>query len=111
MIAALLTSPTIGAACEAAGVSRTTLARWLKLPLFTAELRLAESEAVNTAARGLLADLLANHATLRELRDNPKAPESIRLRAAVELDAAALRWRQAGDIETRLTALEAAVNK
>ena len=106
LVAALLTLPTASAACEAAGVSRSTLRRWLLLPEFVAALRQAEAETVGAAARGLLADLLANHETLREVRDDKNQPAGVRLRAAVELDAAALRWRQAGDLETRLSELE-----
>ena len=77
-------------------------------PEFTDALRMAEGQAISEAARALLADLLANHATLRELRDNHHGMDFVRLRAAVELDAAALRWRQAGDLEKRILALEEA---
>ena len=106
MIGALLAAPTIGAACEAASVGRSSLARWLRVPLFVAELRRAESEAISAAARGLLVDLFANHAALREIRDSPGANDSVKVRAIAELEAAAMRWRNSGDIEARICTLE-----
>jgi len=108
-IMALLEAPSITRACELAGVGRRTLHRWLLQPEFTTALRAAETQTLSEAARGLLADLLANHQTIRAIRDDLTQPAPVRLRAAVELDAAALRWIQTADLSERLSELERAV--
>lgn len=106
MITALMGSPSVSAACIAAGVSRSTFDRSLKQPEFLAELRKAETLAISEAARALVADLLENHSVMRGIRDDETQHGSVRVRAAEALDAAALRWRQAGELEDRLLELE-----
>lgn len=106
-LAALVTCPTIGAAAREAGIGERTLGRWLQEPGFRAALLAAEGQAIDGAVRGLVADLAANHETLRTIRDDKDLPAAVRLRAAMALDASLLRWRELRNIEARLAALEA----
>lgn len=108
-IAALIASPTVEDAAEVAQVARRTVHTWLNEPEFKAELRRAEDALIADAVRALVADLLANHTVMRMVRDDTEHPAAVRLRAAMALDASALRWRELGDIESRLAALEARV--
>ncbi len=108
-IACLMTARTVEDAAEQAQVSRRTLFTWMTEPNFLVELRKAEGAAISEAVRALIADLRANHETLRALRDNTDESSSVRLRAAVELDNSLLRWRELFNVEDRIAALEDAV--
>ena len=107
-IAALISSPTVGEAAKAAGVSERTLARWLSDPDFRMALGVAESDMIDGAVRCMIGDLAANHDTMRAIRDDPTNGPAVRLRAAVALSDDLLRWRELRNVEARLVALEAA---
>lgn len=109
-IAALLQSRTIEEAAACIKVCDRTLYRWLADPLFQHALRQAETDAISEAVRVLVADLKANHETLRRLRDNPPPDKpELSLRAAIALDNSLLRWRELLDVEIRVTRLEEAL--
>lgn len=108
-IAALITSDNNQAAAEAAGVAYRTLTRWLTNPEFNQALRAAETDLINDNIRALVIDLSRNRETLTAIRDNTKNPPSIRLRAAIALDASAKSWRDLQNIETRIAALETVI--
>jgi hypothetical protein len=108
-IAALLQARSVEDAAELAHVAKRTLFRWLNEPGFIAELRQAECNVISEASRALIADLKANHETLRAIRDDQGQSASIRLRAAIALDDALLRWRELQNIEQRLAVLEETV--
>jgi hypothetical protein len=108
-IAALLQARTVEDAAGLAHVAKRTVFRWLGEPSFIAELRQAEGDVISGATRALIADLKANHETLRAIRDDQGQPASVRLRAAVALDDALLRWRELQNVEQRLAVLEEAV--
>ena len=105
-IAALLESRTIEDAAKATQVSERTLFRWLAEPGFVQALNVAESGVISEAVRALIADLKANHGTLRTLRDDLKLPASVRLRAAQALDDSLLRWKELQNTDERLAGLE-----
>jgi hypothetical protein len=108
-IAALLQARSVEDAAQLAHVAKRTLFRWLGEPSFIAELRQAEGDVISEAARALIADLKANHDTLRTIRDDQSQSASIRLRAAIALDDALLRWRELQNVEQRLAVLEETV--
>lgn len=107
-IAALISSPTVGEAAKAAGVSERTLARWMGDPDFRMALGVVESDMIDGAVRCMIGDLTANHDTMRAIRDDPTNGPAVRLRAAVALSDDFLRWRELRNVEARLASLEAA---
>jgi hypothetical protein len=108
MITALLTSENIGAACEAAKVGRTTLARWLEQGTFLTALRKAQGEAMTKATSQLIAAQEEAINTLLTLARRARS-ESVKRAAANDLLAYSLKYND-HNIEDRLTALEKAVN-
>ena len=84
-LVALVSSPTVGEAAKAAGVSERTLARWLSDPAFRMALGVAESDMIDGAVRAMIGDLAANHDTMRAIRDDLSNGPAVRLRAAVAL--------------------------
>ena len=107
LIAALLdpANKTQAAACAAANVPLRTLANWLAEDDFQDALRSAESLMVDHAARRLLAltdDAIG--ALAEELSPYSKPQHS--LRAAELVLSHVLKWRELGDLETRIAALE-----
>lgn len=107
-IAALLTEKDAKKAAESAGVGYRSLCRWLDDKNFQAELRRSEGEIIGGAVRSLINDMNINHEVMRNIRDG-RGPVNVKLRAAIALDQALLKWREALDIEQRLTELEKAV--
>jgi len=107
-IAALVETGDIQAAAEATGCSRTTVYAWMRQAPFTAALRDAEGDALRALTRGLLA--LGKRATgaIVDVLDDPDANVSTRLRAADIVLARLLQLRELVDLESRVTALEAA---
>lgn len=108
MIAALLdpANKSQAAACKAAGVGERTLATWLHDPDFQDALRQAESQLVNHAARRLLT--LTDDA-IKALADElgPYSKPQHSLRAAELVLSHVLKWRELGELEARIAALEA----
>ena len=105
-IEALLTSPSITEAAEACGIGRRTLHTWLDSADFRAALASAESDAIGAAVRRLVGDMAGNLATMREIRDDPDQSATLRLRAAIALDASLQKWRDLASTEERLAVLE-----
>ncbi|MDA2915403.1 hypothetical protein MYX64_00915 [Nitrospinae bacterium AH_259_B05_G02_I21] len=82
-IVSLLESPTIEAASKNAGVSRSTLHEWLKIPAFQEELERAKRSQFQ-AAVGQLRSLVPE--AIQGLKDLARSSsEQIRLRACVEI--------------------------
>lgn len=105
-IAALLSNRTVEEAAESAGVAARTVYRWLKTNDFKLALTHAKGEVLTDAVRVLITDMQANHRTMIDIRDNEKNDASLRLRAAIALDNSLLKWRELGNVEERLAALE-----
>ncbi len=108
-IAALLSTPTIGAAAATAEIGERTLATWLSDPVFRAELTAAEDAAVDEAVRQLVASSGAAVETMMGLLNDPKP--AIRLRAADALLNHLLKLRELRNLESRLAALEGRYNE
>lgn len=104
MITALLTSENIGTACESVKVGRSTLARWLKDPIFNQELTNAESEAIKQASRELLAGQVEALATIREIMASGQP--ATRLKAANDWLTLLFKFRESSSLEERIKALE-----
>lgn len=104
-IDALLLTGRIGEAAEAVGISRSTLGRWLRDPVFRQALREAEAAALDELQRRLVAlggsaaDALAAALKHDDVR--------IKLRAADVTLTRLLQLRELVDLEERLARLEA----
>ncbi len=105
-LAAGLSQP---AAARHAGVSERTVRRRLEDPEFAASVDKARVAFVERTAGQLLGAAEQAVAALRDLVDS--APPAVRVRAALGLLAAAATWRENGETERRLTALEAAAEQ
>ncbi|MCB0095466.1 MAG: hypothetical protein KDE46_07070 [Caldilineaceae bacterium] len=104
-IAALLTTGSLLAAAEEAGVARGTMYRWLKDPAFTEALRAAEAEAIQALSRSLAGLGEAAAAAFRDALD-PGQKISVRLRAAEALTDRLLKIRELVNLEARLAEME-----
>lgn len=109
LIAELVKGGEIQAACIRAGVSRTAYHQWQKLPEFRSALREAELELLNGITRQL-SGLAA--AAINALAEGCAATEATthRLKAAELILSQALRFREAGELEERIAALESEVH-
>jgi len=105
-IGSMLISDRIEDAAEDAGVSVRTIYRWLKKPVFVAALRAAESRLLDAHVRGLIRDLANNRDVIGSVRDDGNNSPGVRLRAAVEIDRSALRWRSQQTLTQQLEELE-----
>jgi uncharacterized protein YggE len=108
-IISLLSEPTLKAAAASAGISETTLWRWLKDTDFARAYREARRETIEQATAQLQA--LASEAvrTLGQiLRDDNVAPH-VRASAAARVLALAYKSRELDDLESRLETLEASI--
>lgn len=105
-IDALLKSSSMRAAAKAIGISERTIFRWMQDPVFVAELRSAEGQAIGAAVRSLSVDLAGNFGLMKAVRDDATLPAIVRLRAAGQLDQAHRSWRELVTLEERLTELE-----
>ena len=105
-IEALCSYRNIGTALEAAKVGRSTLARWLKQPVFNAALAQAQRAALAGLSRSLV--VLADKATaaLEAAFDDAEAPHPAKIRAADVTITNLLRVAELVDLEARITALE-----
>ena len=110
-IAALLTCATVIDAAQTAGVGLRTLYTWLDEPEFLADLQRAQDAVIAAAVRGLVGELSASHAVMRQLRDDESSAPSLKLRAARALDDSCLRWLELADVQRRLDRLETAISE
>ena len=109
LIAALLATRTIRAACELAGVAERTAYRWLGDPRFIAALASAEAEQINSATRRLLQLTDKAIDTIEGVLDDKAAPAVLRVRAAGLALEQLVTLRNLRNGEARLSALEAAL--
>ena len=104
-IACLLTEPTHEAAARKAGISGSTLSRWLKLDSFVAAYRAARAQAIEKAIATLQGNTWAASSVL--LQSLGSKSDALRLRAAVEIWTLALKGKEILELEERIAALEA----
>jgi hypothetical protein len=109
-IVALLAEPTIAAAAKAAGVSYTSLWRWLQEPEFQTEYRKAKRDAFGQATAQLQQAASAAVKCLKEIIEDTKAPSSSRVMAARTVLEMGLKGIELEDLEARLAVIERTVN-
>jgi phage terminase small subunit len=105
-IECLMTSPSITAAAEKAGVSRRTLTAWLQNEQFCAELSKRGDEAVGATTR-LLASVSASAVGTLATAMREGETHGVRVRAADIALSQLMRIRELHDMEQRIAALEA----
>ena len=105
-VRAMLTEKTVTDAAAVAGISESTIYKWLTEPAFRQALAQAEGEAVAAAGRRLA--VLAENALdeLARSMADPMTPAPTRVRAAEVILNNLLRYREIIAFESRLTALE-----
>jgi len=108
-ISCLLSAKNNLEASKIAGVSNRTLTRWLTDPDFTRALKQAEGDLISNNIRELIKDLDVNRQTIMDIRDDPKTPEHVKLKACMALDSSVKSWRDLQNLETRITNLEEVV--
>lgn len=104
--AELLRGSTGEAAALAAGVSRSTLIRWQRLPAFKAVLHEGQAAALEAAARRLVDRLARAIDTAAELLEDRTAAPTVRLAAARLLLDMGAKYHELAGVEARLTELE-----
>jgi len=107
---ALLHTGEVSHAATAAGVSRDTVYRWMKQPLFAAAVREAEARALDEVSRVLIRLSRSAVGTLAGAMADREAPLGARVRAADITLNRLLQVRELATIEERLAALEAAAS-
>ena len=106
-IAALLNSPTIAHAAQSAGVSESTLTRWLREEGFLREYRLAQREALSQAIATLQAAAGSAVTVLRAAMLDQSATAASRVAAARVILEFSFRGAEIADLQERLAAIEA----
>ncbi len=104
----LLATGEVAAAAREAGVSRDTLHRWLKQPLFVQAVREAEAKALDDLSRLLVRLGRTAAATLAKAMGDPVAPYPTRVRAADAVLGRLLQLRELATLEARVADLERA---
>ncbi|MDP9358838.1 MAG: hypothetical protein M3R02_26885 [Chloroflexota bacterium] len=108
-VEALLTTGEVTAAsAQAAGVSKDSIYRWLKEPLFLAAVREAEAKALDDLSRLLVRLGRTAAATLAKAMGDPVAPYPTRVRAADAVLGRLLQLRELATLEARVAELERA---
>jgi hypothetical protein len=107
-IAALLTQRNHEEAAQSAGVSKRTLNRWLKTPVFQSAYLEARRAVMFQANARLQQASSAAVSTLVKVMVDPSTPASARVRAADCILARGNQGLENEDLDTRLSALERA---
>lgn len=110
-LGALLTESTLGAAAKVAGISESTLWRWLKEQEFAEAYRELKREAVGQAVTRLQQISCQAVETLRTIMLNKKSPASVRVSAAKSIIEMAVKSVEIEDISRRLEELEKIIEK
>ncbi|MGO9229869.1 MAG: hypothetical protein ACLQKA_11780 [Bryobacteraceae bacterium] len=108
-IAALLSQRNHEEAARAAGVSKRTLNRWLKMPEFQAAYREARRAVMFQANARLQQASSAAVSALLKVMVDPSTPASARVRAADSILARGNQGLESEDLDVRLAALERAL--
>ena len=104
---ALLVEPTVEAAAEATGVSRSTLFVYLAQPDFKTALRMRQDAAVAGVVAGLSGLAGTAVEVLRAAMEDQDAPAATRVRAALGVLDHLAKLTTLHDLEDRIAALEA----
>lgn len=111
MVALLLAGRSIGEVCEQVPISRTSLWRLRAKESFLRRFAEARKQAFERAVNALHDSALTFVSTLADVCQDPKARGSERASAARSGLDTLIRAREICDLETRLKALEEAVNR
>lgn len=103
---ALVNYDTVEGACKAAGVSKSTMYRYLKDPHFDTALKAAKRQLVNRAVLRLQQTTGDAARALAEICRDHDAPASARVAAAKAILDGALKAVELEDIESRIATLE-----
>jgi len=106
-VRALMENRTNGEAAKAAGIGERTLYRWLSEPLFRQALQDAENQAADMTARRLATGTRLALDVLVTILESEAAGDTLRLQAAKAWLENYHRARDDGDLDRRITALEA----
>jgi hypothetical protein len=106
MIAALLIGKRIEDAAAVAKVSERTAYRWLREPVFQAELAAARRQVIGSSLDILTAGARLAAGVLVEVCNDRLKPASVRVRAASELLDRLHKWVEFEDLAARIAALE-----
>jgi hypothetical protein len=106
-VAALLTTGEVSAAAREVGISRETLHRWLRDPVFLAAVRVAEAEALDELSRLLVRLGRTAVATIAKVMSDAGTAPATRVRAADVALSRLLQLRELAQLEARVQALEA----
>jgi len=98
---------TTSEAAERLGISERMARRWRASPDVQEALRAVGRESIRRASSALSALLGVAASALREVASDQMAPPAARVSAAKTIVETALRLREAGELEDRMTALEA----
>ena len=110
-ISALLVHPTMTQAADAAGIGEVTLWRWLRIPTFKEQYRLARREAVSQAVGQLQAACSVAVVALTDISEDVNCPASARVSAAKSILELALKGVELEDLAVRVDELELQVAK
>ena len=108
-IAALLVAPTIAHAAQSAGLSESTLTRWLRDEGFLSAYRAAQRQALQQAIASLQAAAGVAVAVLRAVMLDRGASPAARVSAARSVLELAYKGAELADLEARLAAIETAL--
>jgi len=106
-VRALMENRTNGEAAKAAGIGERTLYRWLSDPLCRQALQDAENQAADMTARRLATGTRLALDVLVTILESEAAGDTLRLQAAKAWLENYHRARDDGDLDRRITALEA----
>ena len=110
-ISALLVHPTMTQAADAAGIGEVTLWRWLRIPTFKEQYRLARREAVSQAVGQLQAACSVAVVALTDISKDVNCSASARVSAARTVLEMALKGVELEDLAVRVEELEEQVTK
>ena len=110
-IAALLVHPTMAKAAAAAGVGEVTLWRWMQIPQFKKQYRLARREAVSQAMGHLQGACSVAVLALTDISQDVNSPASARVSAAKSILELALKGVELEDLAVRVEELELQVSR
>lgn len=110
-VAALLTTGEVSAAAREVGVTRETVHRWLRDPVFLQAVREAETEAIDELSRLLVRLGRTAVATIAKAMSDPVTPAATKVRAADVALSRLLQLRELAQLEARVQALEQAAER
>ena len=105
-IEALIASDTVEKACRVVGITRSTMYRYQKDPLFGKELKAAKKQLVNRAILRLQQTCGDATRALAEICRNKEAPPSARVSAAREILTQTMKALEIEEFEHRIEKIE-----